>query len=684
MLHGKGTRKVKNVARRAGLGRRPKSRRGEEEELSVAAEPNAVQLVALAACVAALLGFTLLVVRLQYLTPDANAWAHHAPRLSLGQAQARLRGALETAAAAVGGVPPEQPSHEPSALPVPVVPSNDQPFKDTAAWPVNEPATPLGSRPDNPPSVVQGFKLDRHMADQLDGTPSSKASPDALPAAEFKVINDWGCEWQEHPSKYLGELVDSKQDSTMSAPAARQLCIQAGPICVGITCLMPNYFETDPRSCSPRRGIPYLQPTPNGESAEVSFIKKCVGSGEAQPPEPASQNIVNSALPSTSWDLQLRLPGSRQLLAANRLVLVVIAHNKADCLRRCLDSLAAQPSIQDVRVAVSLDDPPSYPAMEDVVRSFARRMGVEIWRKREYDGGGRPPLSRNKAVSKISEHFRFALQESFERKSFEFAIFLESDLLVAPDFLWYFRASAWLLEEDPSLFCISAWNDNGFPGQVSDETKFFRTDYFPGLGWMIQNTTWTYLRNIWPRFPSTGWDHWLRHGSGLQPRECVVPEVSRTHHFDTKGTNVRAGTPFAKKLERMMFSNLCNNQLGDLSYLLNDKYEAEMLRLVQSATLRRSDQLLGLTGEKVYLVPYVRSEYKKLAGQLAISDAQPRTAHKGTIITRHPTNHARLILADRMKSAEGLLPASERVPLPFPVGAGSDEAAVAAPSMDGP
>jgi hypothetical protein len=35
------------------------------------------------------------------------------------------------------------------------------------------------------------------------------------------------------------------------------------------------------------------------------------------------------------------------------------------------------------------------------------------------------------------------------------------DMLFSPDFLRYFEAMAVLLERDHTLFCISAWNDNG-------------------------------------------------------------------------------------------------------------------------------------------------------------------------------------------------------------------------------
>lgn len=68
-----------------------------------------------------------------------------------------------------------------------------------------------------------------------------------------------------------------------------------------------------------------------------------------------------------------------------------------------------------------------------------------------------------------------------------FTLLIENDLILAPDFLWYFRLAGSLLDRDPSLWCISSWNDNGFRDIVSDERKLFRTDYFPGLGWMIRS-----------------------------------------------------------------------------------------------------------------------------------------------------------------------------------------------------
>ena len=36
----------------------------------------------------------------------------------------------------------------------------------------------------------------------------------------------------------------------------------------------------------------------------------------------------------------------------------------------------------------------------------------------------------------------------------------------------------------------SAWNDNGKSGLVKDAYKFYRTDFFAGLGWMTTRAIW--------------------------------------------------------------------------------------------------------------------------------------------------------------------------------------------------
>ncbi|CAE7203368.1 Mgat1 [Symbiodinium natans] len=342
-------------------------------------------------------------------------------------------------------------------------------------------------------------------------------------------------------------------------------------------------------------------------------------------------------------------------LEGGRAGIVILAHDRPDCLARCLESLAQQPDLGLVASVVSLDHKESFQTMEAVVDKYSK-FNINVWRKPD-------DPSLKVAVAKIAAHFKFALSQSFEVAGFEFAIFVENDLTLAPDFLWYFRLTAPLLERDPSIWCVSAWNDNGFLELAPDEHRLFRTDYFPGLGWMIRNSTWPLLRESWPRFPSTGWDHWIRHGSAVSTfskRDCIAPEAPRTRHVDTKGTNVKAGTPILKLLEKMATSKLPHGELHDVTYLLRDEYEATVHRILQDGEVVQSVNTLSAlsTGRKsgrYQLIPYVREEFSSLAKKLQLYPGQPRGGWRGIIFSRHPQSHLPLALIDR-RQGEGILP----------------------------
>lgn len=62
---------------------------------------------------------------------------------------------------------------------------------------------------------------------------------------------------------------------------------------------------------------------------------------------------------------------------------------------------------------------------------------------------------------------------------------------VAPDFFSYMEATAPLLDADPSLWCISAWNDHGQQGRASNVSALYRTDgEWPRVGRMQQLIKW--------------------------------------------------------------------------------------------------------------------------------------------------------------------------------------------------
>eukprot|EP00878_Enallax_costatus_P016777 GHUV01017607.1.p1 GENE.GHUV01017607.1~~GHUV01017607.1.p1 ORF type:complete len:296 (+),score=17.89 GHUV01017607.1:242-1129(+) len=91
----------------------------------------------------------------------------------------------------------------------------------------------------------------------------------------------------------------------------------------------------------------------------------------------------------------------------------------------------------------------------------------------------------NDSGCNLTGHYRMLLQLFLDCLKSPRILFLEEDLEIAPDFFSYFEHTSPLLDQDSSLWCISAWNDHGQPGRAIDSTALYRTDIMPGLGWMI-------------------------------------------------------------------------------------------------------------------------------------------------------------------------------------------------------
>ncbi|XP_009321983.1 PREDICTED: alpha-1,3-mannosyl-glycoprotein 2-beta-N-acetylglucosaminyltransferase, partial [Pygoscelis adeliae] len=130
----------------------------------------------------------------------------------------------------------------------------------------------------------------------------------------------------------------------------------------------------------------------------------------------------------------------------------------------------------------------------------------------------------------------WALGQVFRTFRYRAAIVVEDDLEVAPDFFEYFQAAFPLLLADRSLWCVSAWNDNGKEQMVDvgQAELLYRTDFFPGLGWLLLAELWDELEPKWPR---AFWDDWMRQPEQRRERSCVRPEVSRTMTFGRKGVS---------------------------------------------------------------------------------------------------------------------------------------------------
>jgi alpha-1,3-mannosyl-glycoprotein beta-1,2-N-acetylglucosaminyltransferase len=61
-----------------------------------------------------------------------------------------------------------------------------------------------------------------------------------------------------------------------------------------------------------------------------------------------------------------------------------------------------------------------------------------------------------------------------------------------------------------------------------------RSDFFPGLGWMMLRTLWLELGAKWPE---AFWDDWIRDKNQRRDRACLRPEISRTEMSSKSAKN---------------------------------------------------------------------------------------------------------------------------------------------------
>uniref|UniRef100_A0A8W8HQ58 Alpha-1,3-mannosyl-glycoprotein 2-beta-N-acetylglucosaminyltransferase n=1 Tax=Magallana gigas TaxID=29159 RepID=A0A8W8HQ58_MAGGI len=113
-----------------------------------------------------------------------------------------------------------------------------------------------------------------------------------------------------------------------------------------------------------------------------------------------------------------------------------------------------------------------------------------------------------------------------------YTIVIEEDLDVSPDFFNYFSQTLHLMEKDSSLYCISAWNDQGYSHSCKDPRKLYRVETMPGLGWLLKKKLFKdELEKQWPSSDKQwDWDMLMRLPTVRKNRECIIPDISRTYH----------------------------------------------------------------------------------------------------------------------------------------------------------
>jgi len=225
-------------------------------------------------------------------------------------------------------------------------------------------------------------------------------------------------------------------------------------------------------------------------------------------------------------------------------------------------------------------------------------------------------------------------------------IILEEDIEIARDFFSYMNATADLLDTDSTLFAVSAFNDNGKEQLVADPTRLLRSDFFPGLGWMMSRHVWdgplhhphAGLKREWA--PGGFWDDWIREPNIRRGRQVIRPEISRTFHFgNVKGASSGEQTLKLSKI-RLDSVDVDWDKLN-LSYLEPSKFAENYWNRVSRARLVRSiEEAKSFVAHSDVKVTYSDwNQFKYTAQSLGIAEDEkagvPRTAYEGIVEVRY-------------------------------------------------
>lgn len=258
---------------------------------------------------------------------------------------------------------------------------------------------------------------------------------------------------------------------------------------------------------------------------------------------------------------------------------------------------------------------------------------------------------RGKPYAELAVHYGWGLTQVFSNQaalnnvSPQRVIILEEDLHTADDFFDYFAAMAPILDADPTLLVVSAFNDNGYKGKVVKPDRVLRSDFFPGLGWMMSRKLWDEeLQHKWPQIY---WDDWLREPAQRQGRHILRPEISRTFHFGVKGG--ASSNQFGDRLNSILLDPTPVDWKHSLQEVATNlemhQYNADYGKLIQAAQLEISlDKALQVVTERDTRIEYRNfNEFKHLAQNLKLMDDEkagvPRTSYKGVVETRPHGDH---------------------------------------------
>ncbi|KAF2073299.1 hypothetical protein CYY_005398 [Polysphondylium violaceum] len=270
--------------------------------------------------------------------------------------------------------------------------------------------------------------------------------------------------------------------------------------------------------------------------------------------------------------------------------IAIITSNKPEYLERLLYNLLLVSNANVQRIHVFHD---GYSEISDILKKYGVNPELHVSQYRHVAN----LKTQEEKLYYMNSHYKEIFNYVFNNQSMDKVIFLEDDLILSPDALKYFDILSNLMDVDPSIFCISAWNDNAFKFQddlmktfQDSRFTFYRQDHFGGLGFLLSHQIYTErIEPIWDKISTEPWDTIIQ--SAMSPGDqCIYPEMPRSQHAPNIKRNYTSVLDHQNEVDHWGFykmysdyENIASNVL-DLSNLLYHKYDARLRSKIQNAT----------------------------------------------------------------------------------------------------
>jgi alpha-1,3-mannosyl-glycoprotein beta-1,2-N-acetylglucosaminyltransferase len=395
-----------------------------------------------------------------------------------------------------------------------------------------------------------------------------------------------------------------------------------------------------------------------GEEASTSsssFVTRRLGPGDTTPPRATAttlpvarqaRTIPPETTTTTTTTTTTKLPPPSPTRSNAVLPIVLFCYNRAEYLRQTLTTLFARRTEPHLHpVVISQDGADA--AVAKVANSFPI---AKLLQRLDRSLPSDMKFPQFAVYYHISLHYGVGLRQTFDLfPDAPGVIVLEEDISIAPDALSYFRATLPLLLNDTTLMAVSAFNDNGAgPGHEPKVDALHRSDFFPGLGWLMPRRIWNELG---PKWADSFWDDWMRNPEQRRGRQFIRPELSRTHTFGERGAS--GGQFYKEHLE----GNSMNEQpfdweAQDLSYLSPAAYDNYLDNLIRGA--RRLNEVPSSwqshANSTVMLLYDSMEQFVRIARNMHLMEDEkngvPRTGYRQVVLFR-VTGNVLVLVAHR-------------------------------------